>query len=310
MSLHLDNIEKRHSRQVVEDIKERAIFLFYRNERRIRHNLQRLSEVHTHKKTVAVLKTVGTGPTGGKSIATHFQQDAPESSMLCIGAKVALENKNFRPSWGLHNGACGIVEEIVYAKDHTPTNSDLPKYVVVNFPLYCGPAWDRDNPQSIPIPPSSFFCDRCHQCKHRYIPLTLAYTRTIHKFQCQSAGPVDEGKIPNMFEVIVCDPDENQFEGKALGLFYTTLSRATTLGDDDGLNSAIYFTGKEFREDRVRLLGKKKNGTDNYLNVKRRDIWVAHLETNTRKNTMTEEQLRTLANWAESTKYSYDTLHT
>ena len=46
-----------------------------------------------------------------------------------------------------------------------------------------------------------------------------------------------------MFDVIVCNPDESKYEGKFLGLFYTAVSRATTLGDDDGLNSALYFTG-------------------------------------------------------------------
>ena len=69
-----------------------------------------------------------------------------------------------------------------------------------------------------------------------FVPLTLAYARTIHKFQGMSAGPVDEGKIKNMYDVIVCDPDEKSFQGTVLGLLYTATSRATTLGDDNGLD--------------------------------------------------------------------------
>jgi hypothetical protein len=72
----------------------------------------------------------------------------------------------------------------------------------------------------------------------------LAFARTIHKFQGLSAGPVDAGKIPNMYDCIICDPDMKQSEARATGLFYTALSRATTFGDSEGLNSAIYFMGE------------------------------------------------------------------
>ena len=49
-----------------------------------------------------------------------------------------------------------------------------------------------------------------------------------------------------------------KIEGTSLGLFYTATTRATTLGDDDGLNSAIYFSGTRFREERIRGLTKLK----------------------------------------------------
>ena len=107
---------------------------------------------------------------------------------------------------------------------------------------------------------STYACQRNGGCCTRTnLPLTLAYARTIHKFQGQSAGPVDKGKIPNIYGCIICDPDKSEVEGRALGLFYTALSRATTLGDDDGLNSANYFTGEDFNEKRIRNLGKRKN---------------------------------------------------
>ena len=84
----------------------------------------------------------------------------------------------------------------------------------------------------------------------------MSYARTIHKFQGLTAGPVNEGKIPNMYQCIICDPDEKKIEGTSLGLFYTATSRATTLGDDDGMNSAIYFSGNQFKEERIRGLTK------------------------------------------------------
>ena len=98
----------------------------------------------------------------------------------------------------------------------------------------------------------------------QYVPLEVLYARTIHKLQVLTAGPVDEGKIPNMYQCIVCDPDE-KFEGTSLGLFYTATPRATRLGDDDGLNSAIYFSGSQVREERIRGLTKFKNSEKNGL---------------------------------------------
>ena len=112
-----------------------------------------------------------------------------------------------------------------------------------------------------------------------------------------------------MFDVIICDPDENKFEGQFLGLLYTAVSRATTLGDDDGLNSAIYFTGNNFTAERIRCIGKKKNSQDNFLNVTRRSIWVSHLKLHTKENNMSDEYKKQLFHWAEHTKITYNQLY-
>jgi hypothetical protein len=109
----------------------------------------------------------------------------------------------------------------------------------------------------------------------------LSFARTIHKFQGLQAGPVDEGKLPNVFPRIVCDPDVKAAEGRATGLFYTAISRATTLGDSSGLDSAIYFIGPNLTRDRVVNLTLKANTTKSIENVKRRRAWVDLLESNT-----------------------------
>lgn len=113
--------------------------------------------------------------------------------------------------------------------------------------------------------------------------MDLSFARTIHRFQGHSAGPVDKGKIPNMYECIVCDPDIQGAECRATGLLYTAASRATTLGDKDGLNSAIYFQGKDFTRSRIKNVTKKTNSQYEFENVKRRRKWVQHLKTNTIK---------------------------
>ena len=51
------------------------------------------------------------------AITSHFKNSIiPTSALLSIGTKVALENKNFCPIWGLHNGAVGVVDEIILKK--------------------------------------------------------------------------------------------------------------------------------------------------------------------------------------------------
>ena len=64
---------------------------------------------------------------------------------LYIGAKIALEGKNFCPIWGIQNGACGTIKQIVFDNGKNPNQGDLPLYVVVDFPLYRRPAYDIDN---------------------------------------------------------------------------------------------------------------------------------------------------------------------
>ena len=164
----------------------------------------------------------------------------------------------------------------------------------------------------MPIPTEDFVCTRgC--CTRSFVPLTIAYARTIHKFQGMSAGPVDPGKIKNMYDVIVCDPDDKEFEGTALGLLYTGVSRATTLGDNEGRGSAIYFTGSSLREDRIRNLTMKKDGKKEFEMAKKRRYWVNYISARAQrfkahvKEIMTKKEL--LLRWATTQTYSYDELY-
>jgi len=336
MNLRLDRIRAVHGTKVVEDIEEKAIYLFYKNEKRIRHNMKMLARNQSQANPVALLKARSMNHCFGKGISSHFDSEAPVSCMICVGCKVALENKNFYPEWGLHNGACGTVKEIVFEKGKTPNNGDLPKYVVVEFPLYCGPIWDLGNKkvrnhqdnldtvqftgkttnlivlafiQCVPIPVAEYSCTRqtgC--CKRTFIPLCLAYARTIHKFQGLTAGPVDNGKIKNMFDLIICDPDDGKFESSALGLFYTAVSRATTLGDKDGLNSAIYFIGEHLTEQRIRKIGVCKNSTKEFERVGERRKWVKYLHDREFKPKFSKRKKRDLFKWGKEQRYSYEHL--
>lgn len=143
------------------------------------------------------------------------------------------------------------------------------------------------------------------------LPLELSFARTIHKFQGLQAGPVDKGKPPNAFETIVCDPDGKKAEGKATGLLYTAVSRATSLGDDNGLNSGIYFIGNDITPERVQRVSYKTNSSMLLANVERRSSWVNHLEANVLlQNDDDLFPMQKLFHWANSTPIPYDFLYT
>ena len=147
LGLHISSIKAKHGPKVVEDIENKSMYLFFRNNKRILKNIEMLVCHSSKENPVAICKTISKGKHNGKAIKSHFgKSDMPSSALLSLGCKVALENRNFCPVWGLHNGANGIVDEIVFDKNKSPNNGDLPLYVVVNFPHYIGPVWDIKNP--------------------------------------------------------------------------------------------------------------------------------------------------------------------
>ena len=128
-----------------------------------------------------------------------------------------------------------------------------------------------------------------------------------------SAGPVDEGKIKKMYDIITCNPDEKSFEGTALGLLYTATSRATTLGDDNGLDSAIYFTGQSMRPDRIRNLTRKIDSNKEFKKAIKRRYWVNYIAARNRRSEKRMKRIMEkapeLLQWAASTTYSYNQLY-
>ena len=117
-----------------------------------------------------------------------------------------------------------------------------------------------------------------------------------------------------MYDVLVCDVDEKQYEGMALGLLYTAVSRGTTLGDDNGKNSAVYFKGPSMKPERIRNLTCKAGTTIEFEKAKQRRFWVNYLKANTRKSKQRVREIfsnhNTLFAWAEATSFSYDDLYT
>ena len=137
----------------------------------------------------------------------HYENErTPALVNIAQNSKVQLTGTNLCPKWGLYHGARGKVLDIVYHPSHSPPE-DLPLYVLVDFPQYCGPAFIKAHPTVVPIAPIKVPCNRpIFCCCRTYIPLRLAFAQTIHTFQGQNAGPVGIGQAPNAIQKLVCDP--------------------------------------------------------------------------------------------------------
>lgn len=149
MALDLANIKRMYGAEEVETIKAQALYLYANNLPIAEHNLRAVCAIPSATNPLAVIKShsVGSPRTGLKAISAHFEDSVPVSNILCRYAKVAITGHNFLPTYGLHNGAVGEVEDIIFDEGENPNKGDLPSYVVVKFPGYRGPAWDKKHPK-------------------------------------------------------------------------------------------------------------------------------------------------------------------
>ena len=96
-------------------------------------------------------------------------------------------------------------------------------------------------------------------------------------------------------------------------MFYTALSRGTTLGDDKGMNSAINFIGSQFHEERIRGITKLKNSDEDFIIAKKRKKWVQflkrreHLSQNYVNTVLAAKE--TMMSTLDSTTFDFDFLY-
>ena len=188
-------------------------------------------------------------------------------------ARVSLVGVNIKPEWGLYHGSIGTVIDIMYTNSKGPhhdgtAHEKLPLFVLVDFPQYCGPnlyaddttmnGIEKDKRRTwVAIPMMEARCKN-NICTRLYMPLSLAFAKTIHSFQGATVGSTPPGRPENIFLHIVADPGTRKFESGTDGLFYTLLSRVTTIGDmKDPTTSAIAFTGSNMNVNRIKKSTEK-----------------------------------------------------
>ena len=216
-------------------IEENALYLFANRLPKDQHNNAKLKQINTKDNPVAKIKSK-TYKNDGSPVKNnhHFDEDTPAVTLICREATVQLAGRNIEPKWGLFNGSIGTVRDIVFDENQNPNHDEHPLYVVVEFAQLQGPIWFEDNPKFVPVPMIENTCKYgCGCCRRLFMPLVLAFAKTCHTFQGQNVGPVQPGQPPNSFEKIIADPETRSFEGTNPGLFYSILSRGTTLGDEN-----------------------------------------------------------------------------
>jgi len=295
-------------REAYENSSE-TIHLFATGESCVEHNFKQLQRHNSPENPVAFLK---------HKLPRHLQHTnnndhnaIPEVTCFSIGCKVMIKGKIFCPDLGLYNVAIGTVKKIIFKPNESPNFGHLPSYVVVEFASYIGHLeengryiWDENNPKLIPVPTINTVDEKSKQIV-RFCPLVLSFARTIHTFQGQSAGPTDDLN-KNAIMRIICDVGTTKFESQNIGLLYTALSRATTMGTEQNnrTDSAIYLTESL---DRTRLdrLTTKMDGNQ-YDMIMKRNAWTKLLEdaATVERKDVTEKNIQELFKWAQNSEYS------
>jgi len=299
-------------KKLTQDVE--TMHLFANNDAKNDHNRRMLEELNSPENPVAVINAVQVNLCGSKMKEHYDDARCPKKTILCVGCKVYLSGMNIKPEWGLYHGSIGTVLDFIYKSKMGPHETDegigkLPLFVLVNFPQYSGPSMYENDPTLtdeeketkktyVAIPMMSGRCGNGGMCSRTYMPLNLAFGRTIHSFQGASVGPTPPGRPRNTFQRIICDPGKRGFEAKNPGLFYTLLSRATTFGDpNDLMTSSVYFMGKNMNESRVTRIVFKRDSTL-YKGIENSRKWVKELDNN-HVPKLNQEEIDDILDWVK-----------
>ena len=258
-----------------------------------KHNEEKLFYTHWENKPIAKIKAITNTV---KARQNHFDEirGIPKILQICVGARVEIRGKNLMPPWGLFNGSLGTVIDIVYKKQQSPNNGDLPAYVLVDFKAYCGPVFLQDHPTTVPIAPISVKCEH-NCCTRTQIPLALSFAKTIHTLQGLSVGPTKPGQRENSIKYLVASIGKKSAETRWPGLTYVVCSRPTTIGTNtDPTSSALFFTGNDAIPTRFQNIHMNDSTNQPGKKWQNRNRWIQYLETNevkekyktTKKNTI------------------------
>ena len=285
---------ERFSEEERNTINEKALHVFVNRAPMQKYNQRKLFEVNNRENPVA---RIVSQTTRGKGRVNHFDEERGLQNVLYLARKcrVEIRGRNIRPDWGLFNGSMGTIEDIVYLKGEKPA-THFPAYVLVDFPLYCGPIIDPSRPTCVPITTTEIECQyQC--CRRKQIPLGLAFGKTLHTMQGANVGKAKPGQAKNAFEYGMFNLGGERTEERFTGATYTALSRATTLGNDsDNLSSALYFFGEYCPPCRFQHINISKTGKI-YKRYQDRARWINYLHRNTKTNKFSEKQKKDIDNW-------------
>jgi hypothetical protein len=292
LSLKIDNPKlSSERRKYVED---KGIWVFYKRRDCASHNKKMLKKIHSKNNPVARIYAKVTQGRG-----KHFKkrEQSDRNFDAAIGCRVAVDPDNLCALIGLYHGALGTIIEIVYAHGQSPNAKQFPLYIVVEMDRYTGPVWDKKHPKQIPIGVTTKVCDNdC--CILQYIPLSIAFGKTLHTFQGQ------EIVKHSIQDVMVFECETLIIESKYPGWLYTGISRVDSIGNGDIEVSSLYFIPGNARENRFINVRTKQHSNDNYKRVDERDAWISYLDSCKKTVTFSMSEKETLMDWANSVEIS------
>ena len=151
--------------------------------------------------------------------------------------------------------------------------------------------------QHVPIPPAVIYC-KYMCCQRHFIPLVMAWASTLHKLQGATYGKVPPGQPHNPGTKLIIDLDAKRSESDNPGLAYVAVSRGSTMGKGNRMESAIYFSNNVTSE-RLQRMTIKANCNDKNVHCLRRNNWIKHLKKNIHDgSTMTPGTKNQLLSWA------------
>lgn len=128
---------------------------------------------------------------------------------------------------------------------------------------------------------------------------------------------MDDGKPPNPVKTVICDPGSREFEARKPGLFYSIISRGTTMGTlENGKRSgsAIYFYdygfGSVMTPARITNLRVSLKTNQTYVTIRKRDKWVSHLQKNKLQEHKENDEIKELFEWAKHKNVPPENLNT
>ena len=143
----------------------------------------------------------------------------------------------------------------------------------------------------MPIPIVKSFCDKgC--CQIQYLPLELAFAKSIHTFQGMQAGPT------NAIKRLIVNLGDVKFESNNPGLLYTAISRAMTIDENnEGKNSAIYF--KKFEIQHYMSNARKKQRNESSKPMRAKEQWIQYLNKHENSRIFTNREIAELLEWSQ-----------
>ena len=104
--LHMNMYTPEEQKQIMDN--PSTMFLFANKIPMYEHNFNKIGEVCSEENPAACIKAKTTGHKK-KAVSSHFDEDStPSTTLMCRDCKVQICGKNFRPEWGLFNGAIGV----------------------------------------------------------------------------------------------------------------------------------------------------------------------------------------------------------